>query len=152
MWINPDHFLETANGRIWTTERNQAAWSQCYAQLDHCLTQDHYRKIYLLIGCQASGKSTWAKYQIKKEAGIIIFDAILMKKVEREPILAKVKKTQLTCIAVCMPRCLTVCLTRNHLRPLDERVNEIALHNVYQSLEVPNLHEGFDQIITINPE
>lgn len=30
MWINPDHFLETVDGRVWTIERNQAAWFPLY--------------------------------------------------------------------------------------------------------------------------
>ena len=59
MHINPDHFLETAAGRVTTPERNAEAWKQCFELLDAALqSSDASTKVYVLIGPQGSGKST----------------------------------------------------------------------------------------------
>ncbi|WP_173910995.1 AAA family ATPase [Acinetobacter sp. Marseille-Q1618] len=151
MHINPDHYLETKRGRLWTVKRNTAAWQQCFADLDHALI--HHSKnsdVYILIGCQASGKSTWAKQHLLKHPDDIVFDAILVKKSEREPILKLAKKYHKVCIAVCFQTPLKICLQRNQQRPQDQIVNENALTNVYKALEMPTDKEGFNQIIIIN--
>ena len=36
--FNPDDYLQTAEGRIYTEERNAAAWEQMYADLESLLS------------------------------------------------------------------------------------------------------------------
>ncbi|NNP71763.1 hypothetical protein A7P53_04675 [Acinetobacter defluvii] len=151
MHINPDHYLETLHGRLWTLERNVAAWRQCFTDLHYTLshnTQNH--DVYILIGCQASGKSTWAKQHLLKHPDDIVFDAILVKKSERQPIIELTKKFNKNCIAVYFQTPLKICLQRNQQRPQDQVVSEHALTNVYKALELPTHKEGFDQIIIID--
>jgi len=150
MHINPDHFLETPEGRIWTSERNAVAWKQSFAALDEALRGRSARSVvYIMVGCQASGKSTWARARKREEPHAIIFDAILVKKSERHPILLAAGQYQVPAVAVWFQTPLQVCLERNAARPTDEVVNEQGLKNVFAALEPPQLSEGFAQILEV---
>ena len=146
MHINPDHYLQTEMGRVITPERNQKAWQCCFQALQHALSLPTLRNAYLLIGCQGSGKSTWAKQHLIAHPHDLIFDAILVKKSERQPILQHINLAKVPCIAVWFQTPLDMCLARNAQRPLDEQVHQQALHNVYHALEAPSLDEGFQAI------
>lgn len=150
MHINPDHYLETEKGRIISPERNQEAWGKCFEALKNALALTYIENAYVLIGCQASGKSTWAKQHLLQYPNTLVFDAILVKKSERHPILEQINQTNVPCIAVCFQTSLELCLVRNALRPPDEKVNEQALKNVYHALEAPSLEEGFDRILYLH--
>ena len=68
MHINPDHFLVTPDGRVTTPERNAWAWAQCLAALPAALTAaGPGSTLYVLIGAQGSGKSTWARSLKERE-------------------------------------------------------------------------------------
>jgi len=150
MHINPDHFLETPEGRIWTSERNAVAWKQSFAALDEALHARSSRSVvYIMVGCQASGKSTWARTRKREEPHAIIFDAILVKKSERQPILLAAGQHQVPAVAVWLQTPLQVCLERNAARPADEVVNEQGLKNVFAALEPPELSEGFAQVLEV---
>ncbi len=151
MHINPDHYLETEKGRILSPERNQKAWRQCFLALQEALSSKTIKNTYLLIGCQASGKSTWAKQHLLQYPNDLIFDAILVKKSERKAILHQINATHLPCIAVWFQTPLEMCFVRNSLRPLNEQVNVQGLRNVYNALEAPCLDEGFHAILIIKP-
>ena len=150
MHINPDYYLETMYGRIWTEESNQYAWQQC---LDDYLAQlnDHpeVKIVYLLIGCQGAGKSSWAAIKKKQEPQNIIFDAILVKRSERKPLIEYALMHDKICVAIYFTTDLKECLIRNSHRRLEERVNETALINVYSALEKPSHNEGFSSIIQV---
>nr|WP_174505788.1 AAA family ATPase [Acinetobacter sp. Marseille-Q1620] len=149
MHINPDYFLETPNGRIYTPERNNHAWQQCYLALKKAIQSGQFNKVYLLIGCQASGKTSWAKQQLKVDSKAIIFDAILVKSSERKKVIDIIKQSGMEYIAVYFQTELSTCLKRNLLRPADEIVDQSALRNVFNALERPTLNEGFTQIIIV---
>lgn len=150
MHINPDHFLETPECRIWTSERNAVAWKQSFAALDEALRGRSARSVvYIMVGCQASGKSTWARARKREEPHAIIFDAILVKKSERQPILLAAGQCQVPAVAVWFQTPLQVCLERNAARPTDEVVNEQGLKNVFAALEPPQLSEGFAQVLEV---
>lgn len=76
--LNPDHYLETRQGCLWTPERNKLAWEQLYSDFEQALIK--YSKeplvIYLVMGIQGSGKSTWIKQHQSSTAAIYI-DATL---------------------------------------------------------------------------
>lgn len=148
MHINPDHFLETSAGRITTPERNAWAWEQCHAALATVLEAAKAgARLYVLVGAQGSGKSTWASKLLAQEPEAIVFDAILVKKSEREPILAAARKCGVQVVAVWFRTPLAVCLARNAGRPPDEVVNEQALRNVHAAVEPPTCTEGFVQVL-----
>lgn len=150
MHINPDHYLETDSGRVFTSERNQIAWAKCFHDFENeVINNSSVQIVYVLIGCQASGKSTWADKKIKEEPYNIVFDAILVKKVERESILRIATQKNLQCIAVLFKTDLAICLERNAKRTIDKIVNQQALKNVFAAIEAPSLEEGFTNIIVL---
>ncbi|QIO06642.1 AAA family ATPase [Acinetobacter shaoyimingii] len=148
MHINPDHYLETEHGRVFTDEGNQLAWERCFADLEEELDGNaNIQRVYLLIGAQASGKSTWAKEKNNSEPDNIIFDAILVKKQERKSIINLIHNKKIAIIAIVFHTSLALCLKRNETRALDTRVDESALRNVFNAIEMPSLDEGFREII-----
>lgn len=108
-------------------------------------------EVYVLIGSQGSGKSTWAKGLAKRLPTAIIFDAILVKHRERSPILAAAEAKGLRAVAVWFRTPLELCLARNAARPPDEVVAEQAIKNVFAAIEAPSLSEGFAQVIEVHP-
>ena len=150
MHINPDHFLQTDNGRVVTPERNQAAWEESYEALDAALrSADPSTKVYVLVGPQGAGKSTWAKSIAPTLPRPIVFDAILVKKAERQPILAAARSHSVEAVAVWFKTPLEVCLSRNASRPPDEVVSAQAVRNVHSAIEPPSIAEGFTQVIEV---
>ena len=150
MHINPDHFLETPEGRRYSHERNAEAWRRCFAALDDALRASSPRStIYLMVGCQASGKSTWARAKYREDPNVIIFDAILVKKSERRPILEAAARHHVPAVAVWLQTPLEVCVDRNQRRPLDEVVNERGMRNVFAAVEPPEHSEGFVDVIVV---
>src|SRR6185369_9847008 len=88
MHINLDDFLDTGSGRIWTVERNAEAWKRSFAAFAIALEQATQKTtVYVLVGAQASGKTTWARAKAAEDPNAILFDAIFVKKSERLPIL-----------------------------------------------------------------
>lgn len=149
MHINPDHYLQTKQGRVISPKLNEKAWLCCFQALQDALSSATIKNTYLLIGCQASGKSTWAEQHLALHPNDLIFDAILVKKSERKPILTLIKRANLPCTAVWFQLPLELCLIRNALRAPDEKVNVQGLINVHGALEAPSLEEGFDHILDV---
>jgi predicted kinase len=148
--INPDHYLETSAGRITTPERNAEAWTKCFAALDEALAASAIdTKVYVLVGPQGSGKSTWAEQRRAQEPDAIIFDAILVKRSERHPILERVRQHQRQAVAVWFRTSLDVCLARNAARPSDQVAAEQGIRNVYRAVEPPSESEGFAGVVEI---
>ena len=148
MHINPDHFLQTPAGRITTPARNAEAWTQCFAALDAALqAAPADARVYVLIGPQGSGKSHWARQRQRDEPDSIIFDAILVRRAERRPIIERARQRGCAAIAVWFTTPLSVCLARNAARPQDEVAGETGLRNVHAALEPPSLDEGFTAVV-----
>lgn len=150
--INPDHFLQTETGRVITPELNARAWTQSYRALDDALRRaTEGTTLYVLVGPQGAGKSTWARKLIQNDAQAIVFDAIVVKESEREPILRAASAHQISRIAVWFRTPLATCLARNAARPNDEVVPERAVRNVHAAVEPPTTDEGFHSIIEVFP-
>jgi hypothetical protein len=152
MHINPDHFLQTPEGRITTPERNVKAWEQCFEALASALAHAQPGiRLYVLIGAQGSGKSSWAEGLVEADSHAVIFDAILVKRSERAPILAAARERGVRTVAVWFRTPLETCLARNAVRPPDQIANESALRSVFAALEPPSLDEGFVEVCVIDP-
>jgi predicted kinase len=151
--INPDHFLETNAGRLTTHDRNNEAWRQAYKAFHQALAcAGPNTEVYVLVGAQGSGKSTWARQLIRAVPQAIIFDAILVKHRERSPIVAAAEAKGVKTVAVWFKAPLAGCLARNAARPPDEIVPEQAVRNVFAALEPPSVSEGFDRVIEVQPD
>ena len=150
--INPDHFLQTEAGRVITPERNARAWEQSYEALDAALRHaTEASTLYVLVGPQGAGKSTWARNLMEHDARAIVFDAILVKKSEREPLLRAARAHHVSSIAVWFRTPLETCLARNAARPKDEVVPERGIRNVHAAVEPPTTDEGFQSIFEVLP-
>ena len=151
--INPDHFLQTDSGRVITPELNARAWKQSYEALDTSLqTATPDTTLYVLVGAQGAGKSTWARSLVRDDDGVIVFDAILVERSEREPIVRAAAAHGISKrIAVWFRTPLELCLARNAARPQDEVVPEPGIRNVHAAVEPPTTDEGFDSIIDVFP-
>ena len=149
---DPDNPKQPRQIDVATPERNAAAWKQSFAVLNEVLGEKTSSSvIYIMIGCQASGKSTWARRKCAEDGAAIIFDAILVKQTERVPILRAAAHHEVLAVAVWFQTPLQVCLQRNTARRVDEAVNEQGLRNVFNALEPPQLSEGFLRVVEVKP-
>ena len=150
MHINPDHFLDVDGVRVIDADRNAAAWQQCFAVLPRALEQSQPGgRLYVLVGAQGAGKSTWAAALKAREPQSVVFDAILVKKSERAPIIAEARRVGVGAVAVWFQTSLETCLARNAERPQDQVVPERNIRNVYAAIEPPTLQEGFSEIVLV---
>lgn len=150
MHFNPDHFLETAHGRVTTPERNRDAWIACWIGYGAALARAEASTVlYLMVGAQGSGKSVQARAIRAAEPQAIVFDAILVKRNERAPLLAAAREQGVPAVAVWMKTPLATCLARNAARPADQVADETGLRNVFAALEPPTVEEGFMRIVEI---
>jgi hypothetical protein len=150
-WINPDDFLLTPTGRVWTPERNKAAWEQSYASLAEALSMrtDQSRDLYLVCGLQGSGKSTWIRHNAPRLAPCVFFDAALPRAVHRLPIITIARSAGVTVHAVWMNVSLETALSRNSLRPDDERIPDTSIRSVAAQFEAPAVSEGFMDVLIV---
>ncbi|HEY4316177.1 MAG TPA: AAA family ATPase [Herbaspirillum sp.] len=149
--LNPDHYLQTENGRVFTPERNVAAWEKLYCDLAHFLYSAHGASdLFIVLGVQGSGKSTWIKKHGKRFGGNAIFvDAALPGVRHRARILSLAKDTGTSVKAVWMDVPLEIALYRNRQRILEEQVPQDVIEYVFFHFEPPTLVEGFAEIIVV---
>lgn len=150
MHINPDHYLVTATGRVWTPERNLRAWELAYADFEQVLVHlGAGTQVYVVMGVQAAGKTAWIQAQ-PKVANRIYFDAALPARKHRVRLLSLAQSYQARLVAVWVQLSLELALQRNRQRASDEIVPEEAVQSVYNQLEAPDFSEGFAEIIWVH--
>ena len=154
--INPDDFLLTPQGRLWTPERSKVAWELAYASVRRALSESAAadsstckRGLYLVCGIQGAGKSTWIRNNAIRLAPCIFFDAALPRAVHRLPIITIARSTGASVRAVWVNTPLEEALRRNAMRRDDERVPEASIRSVAQQFEAPTPAEGFVEVIRI---
>ena len=149
--INPDHFLDTGTGRVYTQQRSDAAWQQAYCALADALrTAPPGAELFVVVGLQGAGKSTWVGKNLHRVgAHAVFFDAAMPARVHRERVLAHGLQCGVPAVAVWVDVPLAVALARNGARPSDERVPEAAVRSVFAMLERPSLDEGFVRVIEV---
>lgn len=155
-WINPDDFLQTPSGRVWTPERNKVAWEQAFARLSHALSRvptdtapHRQRDLYLVCGIQGAGKSTWIRNNAHRLTPCIFFDAALPRAIHRLPVLAIARSAGATVHAVWIHAPLEAALRRNAQRRSDERVPEASIRSVAEQFEPPAVSEGFADVLCV---
>ena len=150
--VNPDHYLETEGGRVFTPERNEAAWNQAYSDLELILrTASPDVELFVVVGVQGSGKSTWIEENAcRLGPQAVFFDAALPARAHRERIVALARESGVPAVAVWLNTPLEQALARNSARPPDKQVPEFAVRNVFSMLERPTQQEGFVQVIEVS--
>jgi len=135
--INPDHFLETPGGRLYTPERSVLAWHQAYAALDHALSRAPTGStLFLVIGVQGGGKTAWVRRHIAALGdSAYFFDAALPGIEHRRKALEIAKRHGVPVVAVWLDTALALALDRNRARREDHRVPEAAIRSVHARFE-----------------
>lgn len=149
--INPDHYLQTSTGRVFTKERQLAAWDRVYEDLEVALRGRSSTPIQLclVMGVQGSGKTTWIRRNIAALPGAVFLDAALPAARHRARALDIARRCRVEAIAVWINMPLEIALARNASRPADECVPEEALRSVFSLIEVPTTSEGFVRVVEI---
>jgi predicted kinase len=143
--IDPDSFLETGSGRLWTPERNAEAWRLAYAALDRALAGGVIARVVIVCGLQGAGKSTWIARQ-DDDAGRAYVDAALPGARHRAPLVAIARNHGVPVEAVWIRVPLDLALERNRQRRADRIVPEASIRSVARLFEPPGIGEGFSDV------
>jgi len=145
--INPDDFLQTPAGRVWTPERSAEAWEACYRALEECVMPlARVARVVLVCGVQGAGKTHWIAAQPDHREEVVYFDAALPGARHRRPIVAIARRHGVPIDAVLIRVPLQTALDRNARRAADIRVPEEAVRLVAERFEAPTPEEGFGRI------
>jgi predicted kinase len=149
--LNPDDYLLTSVGRVYTNERNAAAWEQLYVDMEALFAvADPDARLFLVMGVQGGGKTTWIRANHEALGMSAIFlDAAVPAKRHRARALSLARGFRIRTTAIWINPPLEVALARNAQRASDEVVPEAAVRSVYGLLEAPTTDEGFDEVIEI---
>jgi predicted kinase len=149
--INPDHYLQTDSGRVYTEERNKMAWQRMYADLEQTLRDSAGSvKLYVVMGVQGGGKTTWIQSQLPMLQEAVFLDAALPAKRHRAQALSLARSAGVPAVGVWINVPLELALERNSKRADDERVPEAAVRSVYSMIEPPSVEEGFVEVIEVS--
>ncbi|MET3481165.1 AAA family ATPase [Methylobacterium sp. 1973] len=152
MIIDPDRFLETPAGRLWTPELNRQAWAAAFDTLDTALAAAKPPvQVIVVCGVQGAGKSTWAHTAARDHPNAIVFDAALPGRRHRKPIIDAARRHGARVSAVWIDTPLATALGRNAARSADRIVPEAALRAVAERFEPPSPDEGFDAVRIVRP-
>lgn len=148
MHINPDHFLQTELGRVISPDLNRRAWASSMEALQIAMeSRNQATSLYILVGAQGAGKTTWLRSNADRlGSDAAVFNAILVKKSERKPLLDIARAHDVPVIAVWLDTPLEICLLRNARRLDDEVVPDSAIRNVHAAIEPPTTEEGFSSV------
>jgi hypothetical protein len=149
--FNPDDHLETENGRLFTPERNEAAWERVYAELEACFAAaTPETRFYLVMGVQGGGKSTWIRdHSGELGPAALCLDAALPARRHRARAMELVARYRVPAVAVWVKATVEEALERNLLRRPDHQVPEDAIRSVASLIEAPTADEGFVQVIEV---
>lgn len=148
--INPDNYLDTDSGRVWTPERSKLAWEAAYSDFETVLeAHDGNVDVYIVFGVQGSGKTTWINRHIPLDK-TVYFDAALPAKKHRARSIEIAKHYTQRMYGVWISVPLDIAISQNKTRPTDEQVPVSAMYSVFEQLEPPEYAEGFDDIVIVN--
>ena len=150
--FNPDDYLQTSEGRLYTEDLNAAAWERMYGDLDLLLsTAGPESRLFVVMGVQGGGKTTWIRSNSEALGPAAIFlDAAVPAKRHRARALAVARRAGVRTVAVWINTPLARALAQNSQRPDDEVVPEMAVRSVFSLLEAPDHDEGFDEVIVVH--
>jgi predicted kinase len=150
--FNPDDYLWTPNGRVFTAERNAAAWEEMYTDLEALFrAAAPETRFFIVMGVQGGGKTTWVRAHCDVLGPHAVFmDAAVPAKRHRARAVALATRFGVRTTAVWIDTPLERALAQNAQRPADEVVPESAVRSVFSLLEAPTVDEGFDEVIMMS--
>ncbi|MBB5357181.1 putative kinase [Rhodanobacter sp. ANJX3] len=151
MHLNPDHYLQTAAGRVFTADRHAAAWERLYTDLSAALLA-RPRRIIMVIGVQGAGKSTWTRKWAAQSNDAIYVDSTFATANRRARVIEIAKAAGVPIRAVWVKVDLETALRRNKSRAADETVPDEAVENVFRIFEPPTCGEGFCEVVILGDE
>jgi predicted kinase len=151
MHLNPDNYMQTDAGRIFTAERNAAAWARLYADLSTEL-KERPRRVVMVVGVQGAGKSTWTRKWTSEPGDAIYVDSMFATVTRRSRVIEIAKTAGVEVSAVWVKVSLETALHRNRGCPADEVVPDDAVENVFRIFEPPTLREGFQEVIVVGED
>ena len=120
--ISPDQYLIDEEG---TQTGVKKAWDLARQDFRRAIRQRWVRKVVLMVGAPASGKSTWLVRN--KEWRAVYFDACLDLPWKRESFIEQAADYDLPVEIVWLDTPLRVCLRRNRERTQDRQVPETVI-------------------------
>jgi hypothetical protein len=116
--LNPDDYLLTSVGRVYTNERNAAAWEQLYVDMEALFAvADPDIRFFLVMGVQGAGKTTWIRANHEALGVSAIFlDAAVPAKRHRARALSLARGFGIRTTAIWINSPLEVALARNAQR------------------------------------
>ncbi|OBS07993.1 AAA family ATPase [Acidihalobacter prosperus] len=146
--INPDHYLQTPQGIVWTEARGRQARARAYTDLEYALREaGEGGVLYLVCGIQGGGKTSWIRdNRSRLEDDAIFLDAALPRRRHRQRALDLAMAHRIPAVAVWIDVSLETALQRNQARPEGERVPVEAIRRVFAQLEPPMQVEGFARV------
>lgn len=149
--IDPDQFLNLGASQPITAEAGRTAWARAYAQLEARLAElGPSATLFVVMGLQGAGKSTWvARQTARGPARAVYFCGPLPSRQHRERALAIARQAGCRSVAVWLNTPLALALARNAGRSGNARIAEATIQHVHDSLQVPSLSEGFDEVVEV---
>lgn len=149
---NPDDHLWTPAGRVFTEERNAAAWERVYADLEALFARcGRDATFFVVMGVQGAGKTTWIRrHHAALGPAAVFLDAAVPAARHRARALALAKRFGVRAVGVWIDTPLGTALARNARRRADEVVPEAALRSVFTLVEPPTIGEGFDEVRVVS--
>jgi hypothetical protein len=150
--FNPDDYLITSEGRVFTNERSAIAWESLHSDMDALFSAaDSDTRLFIVMGVQGAGKTTWIRTNHEAlGASAVFLDAALPAKRHRVRALTLAKRFGIRTIAIWIKVPLQQALAQNAQRRSDEVVPESAVRSVFSLLEAPSIAEGFDEVIVVD--
>lgn len=123
--LSPDDYLTDEHGDYqWSQERVTDAWARCYADLGRWLAD-------------------------RGALGLMIFDACLIGRRERNAILNIARGMGVQVEAVYFDTPINICMDRQFQRPPQRRVPAATIERMHKNFRVPYFSEGFQTIQTV---
>jgi predicted kinase len=143
MILEPDRSYYDGGRYVWTPERCDAAWAECYRTLRETLARGTVRKVVILVGLPGCGKSWYAR---EHDAGdVVLFDGLFVDRGRRARVLEIAGAAGVPVEAVWFRTDWETCVARNGQRPADRQVPAATMEGLRQQLaaDPPTAAEGF---------
>jgi predicted kinase len=143
MILEPDRFYDDGGRYVWSQERCDAAWAECYRLLQQGLAKETIRKVVILVGLPGCGKSRYAAVHDGED--VVVFDGLFVDRGRRARVVTIAQAAGVAVEAVWFQTSWETCVARNGRRSPDRQVPAETMARLRQQLaaDPPTPGEGF---------